>query len=356
MPLNRRPPDRRARLLDFAAELLEDLETVDLDTIDGEFYWRWCRVDLLEQLEQWRIAFPDTLRSDTSATSDLAHEDNLLTGWLEDEEIFDYLRQGLRFVRKFLDLEDAAADLYPGVVWRRLIAGERVAMRAAEGEVRYHDFDDARSPLLSLKVFSGAWIGFQVDEELERMAMQATRWYPVDIRDMDAAVTVHVTFRFVDEAQAPSETNGREPARFPYVLVETSLPLPPKATIAREYDALVRDAWQWHRQLPGSDSRQDKEVALRTWTIGLLMRHDLTFNQALARVQERLDLEGISQTRFGQDRLRLVERVPEARGFIFVTPQRLEQDTRASEGHAVANSSEATLPLQALTPEIEPYP
>jgi hypothetical protein len=35
-----RSPDPTDRLLAFAAELVAEVDDVDLDAIDGEFYWR----------------------------------------------------------------------------------------------------------------------------------------------------------------------------------------------------------------------------------------------------------------------------------------------------------------------------
>jgi hypothetical protein len=47
-----RSPDPTDRLLAFAAELVAEVDDVDLDTIDGECYWRWCRRDLSDTLER----------------------------------------------------------------------------------------------------------------------------------------------------------------------------------------------------------------------------------------------------------------------------------------------------------------
>jgi hypothetical protein len=354
--LVRRPPSHRQRLLDFAAELLDDLEDMDLDTIDGEFYWRWCRLDLLEQLEALRRGFPRTLLSDRPSPRDLVHEDNLLAGWLELEGVFDYLRQGLQFVSRFLALEDAASRLYPGVVWRRLVDGERVAMRAAEMEVRLQHSDDDGLPTLGLKVFSGAWTGKQVEAELRRMATYAERWHPIERKELDETVKIRVSFAFADETQARADARSDDPPRFPYVLVEAPLPLPPEKTIEREYDVLVREQRHWHRALPGGENRQEKEVAVRTWTLGLLIRQGETFNHAQAAMHERLQLGDITQTRFGQDRKRLIERVPEARPYLFAADPGSESDTRATAIPTLAKGTDAASALQPLGSETGIYP
>ena len=47
------PATRRERILALTKDLADDLEAVTLDEIDGEFYWRICRDDLLEPLTEF---------------------------------------------------------------------------------------------------------------------------------------------------------------------------------------------------------------------------------------------------------------------------------------------------------------
>jgi hypothetical protein len=355
MPLLRRPLDHRQRLAAFAADLLDELEKVDLDTIDGEFYWRWCRVDLLNQIEALRTRFPDRFLSDHPSEPDLSHEDDVLRGWLDLEDAFAYLRQGMHFVNNFLSLEEEAGDLYPGVVWRRLLDGERVAMRAAETELRFQHPDDHGTNMLSLKVFSGAWTGRDVEAEIVRMVAYAERWQASDTAATQDQLRLRLTFAFGDEARARSDAQGDGESRFPYILVETPVALPPEGTIAREYDALVREKWGWHRSLPGGESRQEKEVALRTWMLGLLMREGGTFNQAMSTIQTVLGLDGIAQARFGQDRKQLIARVPEAKPYLYTRDPFPDESTRDGAPDALAKGSPLTASLQERPSEETGY-
>ena len=355
MPLLRRQPDRRQRLVAFADELLDELEKVDLDVIDGEFYWRWCRVDLLNQLEELRSRFPSTLLSDQPSEPDLLYEENVLTRWLDFEDVFDYLRQGMHFVSNFLNLEEAAADLYPGVVWRRMLDGERVAMRAAETELRVQHHEDHGVMMLSLKVFSGAWTGCDVEAEIVRMATYAERWQaPVPLPPQET-LRLRLAFAFADETRARDDAQGDIEPRFPYILVETPLILPPEGTIAREYDALVRGWHGWHRDLPGGVSRQEKEVAIRTWVLGLLMGEGETFNQAMSKIQTVLHLDGIAQARFGQDRKQLIARVPEAKPYLYTRDPSPDESTRDRASDALAKGAGPPVSLQESVLEERGY-
>src|SRR5829696_7656041 len=50
-------PSRRERILSLAEHLSANLDALDLDDVDGEFYWRICRDELVEQLVQLAASF-----------------------------------------------------------------------------------------------------------------------------------------------------------------------------------------------------------------------------------------------------------------------------------------------------------
>ena len=356
--LTRRPRsvDRRARVLSLAADLTDDLDVTELDTIDGEFFWRCCHADLLETVEALADGRPRPIGG-RAPRDDVAHPDDDREQREVPPGVFDYLREGLRFADDFLALADEAASLYPGVVWRRLLEGERVAMRAAEAEVRT-SLGRGRSggeAQLHLRVFSGAWTGREVENELRRLADAQARRYVVEPEPSVGDIAVRLAFSFskvVPVLNQPSD-NGLHPP--PYVEVIAPLPLPPMGAIAREYDALVRQERQWHLRLPGGGSRQEKEVAIRTWAVALLAAAGERFGDAMVTVCRSAGLADVSQTRFNQDRQRLIERVPEAKLYVFTTRTRLERDTRVEDPDALVNPTEPPSPLQPSTPETTAY-
>lgn len=338
------PPDRRKRLLAFAEDLVGELEALDLDTIDGEFYWRWCRTDLQISLEQMCLGIRP-VGSYPTDSGRRRNEDDAYTGVIEPEAAFDYLREGLRFARDVMTVTDEAGQLYPRIVWQRLLEGERVAMRAAEAAIHV-DASEATTepPLLQLKVFSGAWTGRDVEEEVRRV-ISGTRYgsfeAPAGLRD---DLSLRLRFTLGDEERARSEAFADDPPRFPYILVEVPLPLPPEQVIAREYEALVREQRAWHLELHGSGSRQDKEVAIRTWTVGLLVRIGIAVNDAIGDVHIHLDLGDIIQARFGQDRKRLLERVPEAEPYVFSRAAPMENTRVIGHDALVEPGSSVAIP------------
>ncbi len=337
-PLTRRPrpDDQWARVLALAADLADDLEALDLDAVDGEFFWRCCRADLLEAAEALTDGRPRPIGARAPRADGAAADDGALDLRVEPTEVFDYLREGLRFAGDFLTLADEVARLYPGVVWRRLLDGDRVPMRGAEAEVR-HRPDLGGVPLLRLKVFSGAWTGAQVEDEVRRLAASAARWFLGEPTGDQRALAVRVAFAFVDGAGALVAAGGDGASCFPYVAVDVELPLPPEGVVAREYDALVRARRGWHRDLPGGGSRQDKEVAVRTWAVGLLVAAGQPVNDAMDAVARRIGLVGVTQTRFGQDRQKLLERVPEAKPYLFARGSGGEAGERGKGTVALAN-------------------
>ncbi len=298
-----RPSNPRQRLLDLLDDLRADLDLLDLDTVDGECYWRGCRLDLLERVE----GFCATGLS--SEPEDRFHHDD----HEEPEEALAFLRQGLRRANVLYAIEARAASLYPRSVWRRLLEGERLAMRSAEAEVTT---SGTGAQTLSLKIFSGAWTGEEVESEVRRQNPDRSTWLD-DVPDVGPGGTVRLalTFAFADEARAWHEADR---PHFPYVLVTIPLPGPPAGVISREYDALVCGLKGWHRALPGRGTRQEKEVALRTWTVGLLMFHGMVFTEAMRVVCQQMQQTEVSQARFGEDRQRVVARVPEAQAYLFV--------------------------------------
>ncbi len=307
------------RLLAFATDLLGDLELLDLDTIDGEFYWRWCRADLLEPAS----ALPAKLPRAIGAAKEGAESQ---AGIYEPAGLFDYLREGLRFVRDLLAFSDRLAQQYPRIVWQRLLDGERIAMRAAEAEFVTEDLAGGSHRVVRLRVYSGAWTGQEVEDEVRRLAFARYDDLVQPATPPDS-IALHLRFEFVSEKQARKAALDDEPLRAPYVLVVAPLPLPPEKTIAREYEALVRHEHGWHLELPGSGSRQEKVVAVRTWAIGLLVHEGVPVNEAIDVVCLHLNLAPISQSCFGGDRKRLFERVPEAIPYLHAPTGRDTGDT-----------------------------
>ncbi len=353
-PVKRRVPGRRERALALAEDLAEDLAAVELDEVDGEFFWRCCRGDLLEAVEALFDGRPRPIGVKARPKGGLPADDgDALPKEAGPDGVFGFLREGLRFAGDLLVLADEAGRLYPAGVWRRLVDGERVAMRAANGAVEsgHANGGAGGGPAARLRVFSGAWGGQQVEDELRRLVASWPRWIMEDPEPGEGDVALRVGFALVDEARARADPFGEEPTSYPYVEVAAAFPLPPQGAVAREYDAIVRGLRRWHERLPGAGSRQEKAVAIRTWAVGLLVAAGEPFGGAMQAVAGRIGDVPVSQTRFGQDRQKLVERVPEAGPYVFTRGQGGEADARADDPFGLGNPAEPLPPLQA--PEAE---
>jgi len=348
-----RPTDRRARALALAADLTDDLAATDLDVVDGEFFWRCCRADLLEAAEALAKGRPRPIGARAANDENAADHDERI----EPLETFDYLREGLRFAEDFIALADESAQLYPGVVWRRLLDGERVAMRGGQAEVRYPEGRGGHGDRaqLHLRVFSGAWTGAQVEDELRRLASTQMREFVTAPGAPVSDLAVRLAFSFVDGRGIPDDGGEDGSPGSPYIEVIAGFPLPPAGAVAREYDALVRGERQWHQSLPGGGSRQEMEVAIRTWVVGLLVAAGDRFGDAMATACRGAGLVEVSQTRFNQDRQKLIERVPEAAQYLFAPRTQAEADARGVGRRTLVNPADPRPPLQPPAPEDRAY-
>lgn len=309
----RRP--RRPAVLHLLADLAGRLGPLDLDDVDGEWYWRCCRTDLLDRLDDALARYPGLAAPEPRPDPRRMHA---------------YLGGMRARAWDVLHVEREVQKLYPSSVWERLMAGERVPMRPPDvATVRY---DHAR--YLLGRVFSGAWDGTHVERALrasydEAVDREVGAWLGEAAPPAESpgtprgGVSVQIDFSLIDDARLVDAAFGPV-VRVPYVQVEVRLPLPPDGAIAREYDAIVREHRGWHRLLPGGTNRQEKEVALRTWAVALLMAQGDRFLEAMRSVSLHTGLSEASQPRFGVDRQRLLDRVPEAEPYLFarekVTP------------------------------------
>jgi hypothetical protein len=135
--------------------------------------------------------------------------------------------------------------------------------------------------------------------------------------------SVRIDFALVKEWPVPASTQLRvSQHELPFIMVTVALPAPPKGILALAYDGIVRDQKQWHLDLPGGASKQEKEVAIRTWATGLLIATGVHSAVAQTEVAKATNREVVSHVRFGEDRKRLIVRVPEAAAYLYIRARR----------------------------------
>jgi hypothetical protein len=182
-----------------------------------------------------------------------------------------------------------------------------------------------------MRVFSNRWTGVDVEKRITSYVSDAQhsggrddRVEPRPETSLESVV-IDVTFSFSPagtEVTHPAPTIGVLKIAAPHIVVVVGLPLPPAGTIANLYDNNVRRERQWHERLTGAPVRQEKHVALRTWATGLLVASGCKTRDAMRDVCAIIGEDEVTQVQFTEDRLRLVERVPEAKPFLYAKPPR----------------------------------
>jgi hypothetical protein len=323
------PPDDAADAANSPDPLIQlrrlllhlDDDDLDLDAIDGEFYWRCCRRDLHAEVEKL-VALISAF--DPDATGPLTPEERA-----QAEVLLSAIDE---VVRRFEPEHPLIGHFLFGTGdwrWIRLRDGRLTSYRAGPQDRLGSPPPGEREDRVELRVLSNRWQGAEVEARLRSYLDEPNnglsvrslrRWF-----DPGEDVAVRVSFEF-----APSGTIGRDdyplraPPTFarPQIVVTMAPPLPPEGVIARLYDAVVIQTHHWPDRLPGSASRQDTRLAARTWSIGLLVGAGQKTPYAISAVCDVLGEDWVSPVQFTEDRHRLVARVPEAQPYLYAKPPR----------------------------------
>jgi len=319
-------PSRRDQILVLTGDLMTHLDVIDLDELDGEFYWRICRGEVFRSLSE--LTFEIAPRAAEGRTRiEQVYADLVLNA--EQSELGR--AQAWAFGSYVFHLRDQVPDF----VFQRLLEGGRVPIREPISSVE--SFDDVG---VNARVFSQRVSGDDLEQRIthhvdhgiafpggrtmKRLRRQeATRSDTVST----STVSLAIDFTFVTEPLLPFVPLGYGPIQLPFIHVAVRGPLPPAGVVGREYDAIVRGQLQWHLELPGPASRQEKTTAVWTWAIGLLMAAGEDFYRARWDVEAQMNLppenrEPRRRQWFEKSRARLIERVPEAERHLYVRGKR----------------------------------
>lgn len=290
--------------LKLVLRILEDLRAfrtehiLDVDNVDGEFYYR-CFVPGLDA----RLR-----RSRAVDRSDIPAIDNAADGLHMD------------------------FDLPTRIGFPALLHGQPLRMRTpgvetTVGPVMHNGETVPLETQVSMNVYSGSVRGEDVAQELAaaswRSRLAPPALYGVEENVVDVRIRMELINAFVppDPTGLNSGYDAGHDRTAPFIHVVVPHPLPAEDAIASVYDAECVHKRQWHLTL-AQGTGQDSETAMRTWTIALLKMTGLTFRQALSRWQ--MGDKGtvkVSAARFHEDKKRLSARVPEIRRY-FMRQQR----------------------------------
>jgi hypothetical protein len=316
-------------LLAMIERLKDDLDDCDLDRIDGEFFWLWCHreaMPLIEEMREIKASGAVRYRSDfipdqLGFVQDMPSPEALQGTWwpFEDEE-------SSQTYTRFMELWRSAESVLPGDVVGALVAGKPVRMRPPRISLHTRYLGGELDWYVLILVQSTAVSGTVIEQSLEL----AVEEFGIEREELPMLTLhrVNAEYVLVREASELKALLGHKPDRateLPCIAVVAPLPLCSKGAVGREYDAAVRDQHRWHLLLPdANETRQEKDVALRTWGVGLLLRHGERFGAAMRRVCEAGPLQEVSQSRFNVDRQALLKRVPEAAPFLMQRQNRAE--------------------------------
>jgi hypothetical protein len=337
-------PSRQQRILTLTKNLYDDLESVTLNEVDGEFYWRICRDDLFDPLSQLAASVaPHVLdagkRNDRFDDTQLQEIDEyrLWLSGLDDQtrdQVLEWFKKDLKAKELFAIGRQFAQQL-PDFVWEHFSTHRRIPMRAP---LRF-SFTE-RGHAIEIRVFSRTLTGADLDEFI----LSHPRYFP---RDPDPSswaaldefekqerepqpvskASLHIDFALVNPSEpSPELEPPARPDAPPFINIRLSRPLPPPGVISSVYDGMVRDRYSWHEELPGGESRQETHTAIWTWAVFLLMKERLSFYDARWSVEERMRANPPHQppTRnwFEKSRAKLIDRVPEAEKHLYPRQRR----------------------------------
>ncbi len=272
------------RVLTVLVDLAQHVDELTLDEVDGEFFYRTLP------------EFAETV----------AEARQRCLGWVNSTppEV------------RWADVAAVERDwglVQPGAVGH-VVVGRRLRMREPEVQGGFR-FDRVTQRLVfdrvRIEVRSSDWTGADLARCYEEWAAPLEEF--LQHRRDPNQCTTGLKFTYREEQLVVGPKGAvRKPA---CVLACIDVPALSAQTIAVNFDAQVRDYWQWHRCLPSPAPRADILARVRTWGIGLLMGAGWSFDRAWSRVADLLAVpeDGLSQEADRQHRQRLMADVPEAK-------------------------------------------
>jgi hypothetical protein len=343
-PNERRPlAVRRDEILELARRLMDNIGNLDLDTIDGEFYWRCCRPDFASAVRRARAQFPKM------STRTIPIE----IGRAVVESVLHRLHAAFNIPQPFLldhIVNDAPIPMRGYAITNQLGTDPEVRepydnllIKITSPNMTGADVERAVRAWYRLPndQFGGSWFDpmslFKTNAEAATAIYEFIDYEHERFKLPRTSVLVSFDLIFKDPPRmdpGPVGFFGRAclfvvafgDVPPPYVEITVGLPLPSAGVLADLYDALVRHKHQWHRELAGTVSRQNKEVAIRTWTVCLLTSRSadepMNFREAMRAYEAATQRGQVKQPKFQGNRVELIERVPEAADYVFARKRR----------------------------------
>lgn len=324
------PDERQRRVLDLAQRLASRCQDLTLDEIDGEFYWRCCRLDFVAAIEALRASQqgPRAFDEIDRIARTFGIPETAVAAHLSEDLPLSIMEPALSFHCRDDDRDDEATlrDLDRRKAELERQHGTRVPTRIVHAAI---------VDRVSIKVPTATMSGVEVATRVARFlaAHDAAGSYfchPAATSEFSLQLTVDLVtvgteeddvyqstllpdVGAISEDQLILTTHGTIPP--PFVRVVIGYPWPPAEVLAWNYDVarLLHPEWRiaWGED-PTAARAQGAEVAIRTWAVSLLMAAGLSHRKAMDRVCTSCGFRPIERPGWHNQRTELRQRVPQA--------------------------------------------
>jgi hypothetical protein len=333
------PHERRQLVLDLAQRLAARSQHLTLDEIDGEFYWRCCRLDFVAAI----AAFERHLSGPPNGDEFLSPLDGLATAYgIPQTAIAAHISHNapiairepaLSFHYRDDDLDNEGLEQE---VTRRVKELGIEQLGDQRALVVYAAVIDRISVKVPTPTMSGADVARRI--ELFLAAHERAGQYFCHPTN-PAAFSVHID---VDLVTAETEEADLHQSIFldgtrsdhgrpmlitsygtippPYIRLIVGYPWPPAEQTAAIYDAARSRNPNWVQAWGEGTAKaraQTADVAIRTWAVSLLMAAGVPQDEAMDQVCEVCDLERIARPGWTSQRKLLLQRVPQAARYLY---------------------------------------
>jgi hypothetical protein len=313
---------RRDLILNTMTDLWGRQSEIDLGDIDGMYFWHVCHQDRIKGFKEL-IGRAGAEEID-EYIEEMSREIPYIVDWLRNGGV-PTMRAPM-FKYAFANQVDSSVPFFgttssfgtfPSVerFWARLMVFDRSSTgRDVERELRRKVAEEEEhDPQVFTRALSGDLESVRLSDATSAPHLSSTSFSSTSIRFCRPGELQIQQWWFVD----PSRRREWVPVKLPNIWVTVMMPLPPEGIVAATYDAIARQHNQWHLHLVGDERKQSNRAAIRAWAAGLLINDGMPVSFALSAVEQRMGSKPYTVTRFNQDRLALVSRVPEAEWFVF---------------------------------------
>lgn len=318
-------------------------DELEIDQIDGFFYWGVCRtglresvIDVIRKLDdehpEWNAILEMREARNQDSIPLTPHERELASAFLRDlAQIGQIELDALTEIPNFSSWLTGSRSMR---MRDAVFARDNLDCNAVQANAKY------QLDRVHLGVLAGSWTGERVErvlrQRIELSRAEDPHWYDRSEQTVNKGLTgkkntprVFFETSFHDKGDAfpyplfqPGfwSNDGFMPKPVilttPLIAFSINYPLPREGIIATLYNASVIQTEGWNKFLIGKETEVERHTVIRTWAIALLAVSGMKLRDAMREV-ENITGESTSDARFNVNRQKLIARVPEAKPFVF---------------------------------------